>query len=293
MSLTKTALIIGGSGFVGSHLAASLRENYKVYATYHSHQISMRGVTFLPLSLEDKAWTKRLIRWIEPQIIIYCAGHQNKEWVETHPQEAELQHVSGIANVAEACGILQSKVLYLSNPYIFEGKRGNYHESDSALPVVSFGKLKLAGENALRSKSLNWAIIRSSPLYGIGIPFHPSSLDLLRMKLDRGMNVQASQWESHSYAPISGLIEMINLALNSMIKNRTLHYSGLTKVSEYDFTRQFARAFNYQENLIHPKENTIPMKEDFSLNCSYAIEQLKFTPLELAEGFEQLKTRTT
>lgn len=289
MSLTKTVLVIGGSGFVGSHVTARLREQYKVYATYRSHPIAMEGVTFLPMALEDRVWTKKLIRWVEPQVIIYCAGSNDRKWVEAKPDEADLVHASGVSTVAEACGILQSKIIYLSNAYVFDGKRGNYHEADMALPFTPFGKLKLAGENYLKSKSLNWITVRSSPLYGRGLPSHPNVVDLLRMRLDRGLNVELSGRETQSYAPIQGLTELISLLIDSALKNRIIHYCGLTKVSALELARMFARKFEYPESLITSPQEDDGELEDYSLNCSMGVELMKFQPLLLSEGFSKLK----
>src|SRR6478609_4659444 len=101
MSLTKTVLVVGGSGFVGSHVTAKLKEQYKVYATYRSHPIAMKGVTYLPMALEDRVWTKRLIRWVEPHAIVYCAGANDRKWVELKNDEADLVHASGVSTVAE------------------------------------------------------------------------------------------------------------------------------------------------------------------------------------------------
>src|SRR6185437_1284664 len=107
--------------------------------------------------------------------------------------------------------ILQSKVIYLSNSYVFDGRRGNYHETDTALPFTPFGKLKLAGENYLRAKSLNWVTVRSSPLYGRGVPAHPNIIDSLRMRLDRGQAAEFSGRETQSYGPVEGLAELVSL----------------------------------------------------------------------------------
>lgn len=287
MSLTKTVLVIGGSGFVGSHVTAKLREQYRVYATYRSHPITMEGVTYLPMALEDRPWTKKLIRWIEPHVIVYCAGKNDRRWVDANPDEADLVHASGVSTVAEACGILQSKIIYISNSYTFEGKRGNYHETDTALPFTDFGKLKVSGENYLRSKSLNWLVIRSSPVYGRSVPSHPSFLDMLRMKFDRAQPVELSDRETHSYAPVEGLTELVALAVESTLKNKIIHYSGLTKVSAFEFAQQFAKTFGYPENLVSTPQEDEAEIEDYSLNCSHAIELLKITPLLLAEGLKR------
>jgi dTDP-4-dehydrorhamnose reductase len=290
MSLTKTVLVIGGSGFVGSHITARLKETYKVYATYRSHPIRLDGVTYLPMSLEDRLWTKKLIRWVEPQAIVYCAGNNSRRWAEKNPDMADLLHATGVATVAEACGILQSKIIYISNPYVFDGKKGNYHEAETARPYNEFGKLKLSGENYLRSKSLNWVTIRSGPLFGRGVPTHPTFLDSMRMKLDRGQAIELSKNELQSYAPIDGLTQMVQATIESNVKNKILHYCGLNKLSALQFAQQFIKHFSYQENLVSEPKEDKSEKEDYSLNCSHSIDVMKIKPMLLSEGLANLRS---
>lgn len=293
MSQTKTVLVVGGSGFVGTHVVKRLREQFKVFATYRSHPTAMPGVTYLPLAVENRPHAKKIIRLVEPQVIVYCAGSNDAVWAEAHPEEADNVHSSGASILAEASSILQSKFIYLSNSYTFDGKRGNYHENDVALPHHSFGKLKLAGENYVRTKTLNWISIRSSPLIGRGVPIHPSFLDHLRVKLDRGAGFEISDQEIHSFACVDGLADMIAGLADSTQKNRIFHYGGLTKLTHFEFAQLFARAFGFNENLVTRPLSAEPLREkgssDYSLNSTAAIEALKINPLLLEQCFDLLK----
>ena len=301
MGTTKAVLIIGGSGFIGTHLALKLREGYKVFATYHSRPMSIPGVTFLPLNVSNQNWAKRIAYTAQPEVVIYVAGSNNTEFAESRPREAERIHAGGPATVSNASEIFQSKFIYLSNCYVFDGHRGNYRESDTVLPSISLGKAKLSGENYVRGRSLNYLIVRSSPVYGRGNGWRLSFLDHLRMLLDRKQRIEFGGTELHSYAPISGLAELLARLVESGPRNKTFHYGGLTKISAYEFARNFAKRFAYnpelilqsgqiQKNEAGPRktinENTPP---DFSLNCSQVTETLKIKPLLLEEGFDLLK----
>ncbi|MCM2321717.1 MAG: sugar nucleotide-binding protein [Oligoflexia bacterium] len=296
MTKTKAVFIVGGSGFVGTHLALRLRDRYKVFGTYCNHPVRIPGVTLLPMNLGNRNLIKRMVYTIRPEAVIYAAGSNDVDWVEANARESELAHTSGAASISNVAEIFQPKFVYLSNCYTFDGNRGNYHEGDTVLPATALGKAKVGGENFIRGKSLNYVIIRSSPIFGRGNGISRTFLDRLRMKLARGERIEASDSELHSFAPIEGLAEVIDRVLDSGIRNKTLHYGGLTKVTLYEWARLFARRFGYPAELITAKRLTsgtasnyeLPQL-DYSLNSTQSYGMLKIKPLLLEESFDLIE----
>ncbi len=294
---TKSVLIIGGSGFVGTQLALRLRETYKVYATYHHNPVSIPGVTFLPFNIENRTWVKRIVYMSVPDVVIYCAGSNDLRWAEKNQRGAERLHTVGPATVASATDVLQPKFILLSNSFLFDGHRGNYHEGDTVLPESSLGKAKLGGENQIRGKSLNYLIVRSAPLFGRGNGYNLSYFDKLRTSLARKKQVEAATDEIHNFAPISGFLDMMERLIETGIKNKVIHYGGLTKVSNYEFAQTFAQRFGFDPGLVLPMANNAKKLaltgessiQDYSLNSSFMVENLKLKPLLLEEGFDLIE----
>jgi dTDP-4-dehydrorhamnose reductase len=292
---TRAVLIIGGSGFLGTHLALKLRDGYKVFATYVKNRIEIPGVTTLPLNIGNRSWLKRVFQTSRPDIIIYCAGSNVLATQDTpSSREAELVHTAGVASTTSVIDHMHQRLIYISNCYVFDGNRGNYHESDTVLPNSSLGKAKLAGENNVRSKVLNHVIVRASPVFGRGNGMHLSFMDKIRMALDRGQKIELSMDEIHSFASIYGFTDFISRIVDSGLRNKILHYGGLTKVSYYDFGREFAKRFGYNPDLVMPKTNLVAKKKggvveqprDFSLNSSQATQTLKINSFLLEESFD-------
>lgn len=300
MAITKAVMLIGGSGFVGSHLALKLREKYKVIATYYTRPIQIDGVTSIPMDITNENWIKRVAYTFKPEVIIYVAGNNSLEYAEAEENETEKMHTGGPANVLNNSDILQPRFIYLSNCYAFDGHRGNYRESDTIMPSSILGKAKVAGENFIKGKSLNYVIIRSSPAYGRGNGKKLSWFDVLRTKLDRKERVELPGTELHSYVPIYGLTDIVSRLIDSGPRNRILHYGGLTKVTPYELGRALAQKFGYDPNLVILKRAAAKKvggatregeglpDHDFSLNSSQMIEALKIKPLLLEEGFDLL-----
>jgi len=55
-------------------------------------------------------------------------------------------NVIGTANIVKICSKLKIKLVYFSTNYVYEGKKGNYKETDPVLPFNNYAWSKLGGE---------------------------------------------------------------------------------------------------------------------------------------------------
>lgn len=244
----------------------------------------------VPMSVTNHNWVKRVVYAIRPDVIIYAAGSNSVDVAEAEARQAEAVHTAGPATIMNAAEIFQPRVIYLSNPNVFDGQRGNYKETDVVLPFTNLGKSKVGGENTIRSRALNYVVLRSSMLMGRGNGHHISFLDQLRMALDRGEPVKMPTHELHSFAPVNGLVDVVEKLIEGGPKNRILHYGGLTKINTLEFCKWFAKRFGYDEKLVTESQQSIgKTTDDFSLNSSLAVETLKIKPLLLEEGFDLIE----
>ncbi len=283
-----TVLIVGGSGFVGSHLARGLKDRYKVFATYNTHLQKVPGVTYFPMDAFKQDACKRIVYIVRPDVIVYAAGNNDVEWSEANNREADRIHAGGSVTVSSVAEILQPKFIFLSNSYVFDGVRGNYHETDTVLPSTALGKSKLSGENFLRGKSLNYAMVRLSPMFGRGHANRPTWFDQLRISLSVGHEFHADHGELHSYFAVHQLPQLISTIIETGQRNKLFHFGGLTRVTQYEFAQLFAERFGFNPNLIKPK-NDLPKKADYSVNSSNTFSMLKANPLLLEQSFDLLE----
>lgn len=59
-------------------------------------------------------------------------------------------NIIGTANVTKACKQHDIKLIYFSTHYVYPGKKGNYKETDSLLPVNNYAWSKLGGEASVQ-----------------------------------------------------------------------------------------------------------------------------------------------
>ena len=280
---------------IGTHLALALRDAYKVYMTYFRRKVIIPGVTSIPFQVGDRNWGKRLAYNIQPDVVIYAAGSNDVDLVEEDTRIGDAVHTRGAAGVLGVTDIFQPKFILLSNSYVFDGARGNFKEGDTLVPQTLLGKYKVSAENYLKGHSLNHVIIRSAPVFGRGNGQAVSFLDRLRKALAKGQPIQIKSDELHGFAPIDGLVETIVRTVETGIKNRIIHYGGLTKVTHFDLAQSFAMKFGYDPKLISPappgKANRDGKLMDYSINCSQTLDQLKLDPFLLEQGLDLLKKK--
>lgn len=295
MAQAKGIFIVGGSGFLGTHLALRLKDKHRVISTYQSYSIPIPGVLSVPLTFQDDVWLKTLILRFQPDVILYIIGNRDVEWVEGNQKTAERLHATGPGEILKHAEIYQPKLIYVSTCYVFDGQRGNYKETDSISPANALGKFKAGGENFIYTRSHHYNIIRTSPIYGIGHPWRPTLVDTLRVKLSNGERIELQNYELHSFAPVSGIADVVEKLIDQGPKQGIYHYGGLTRLTHYEFGVMFAKAFGFNPGLITPRKKPSErllisenQKLDFSLNSSEIIKSLQVQSYEIGDGLKKI-----
>lgn len=287
----KSILIIGGSGFIGSHLARHLGAEYKVVTTHFRQPLKIPGANDLPLSVAKLDWLKEVLFTVQPDVILYAAGRCDLEWTED-PRNAkalDLVHAGGPAAALSASQMIGSKLIYLSTAHVFDGSRGNYHESDITMPLTALGKAKVSAENSIRSRALNFLVLRSPPLLGRGPATHPTFMDRWAIEWGRGKAVSADDQLRHNYATISEYCQWVRRCIESPIKNRILHFGGLSRTSEYELACTLAARFGIDSKKVVRKPATHTARLDYSLNFTQSVKSLEIQPMLLKQSIDLLE----
>jgi dTDP-4-dehydrorhamnose reductase len=148
-------LVTGASGQIGWELQRSLATLGKITA------LDRAG-----MDLSDPDSIVRAIRESKPEIIVNAAAYTAVDKAES--EAALAMRVNGeapgiMAREAKRIGAL---LVHYSTDYVFDGaKSGPYVEDDRPSPLNSYGRSKLAGEEAIRGSGAPHLIFRSSWVY--------------------------------------------------------------------------------------------------------------------------------
>ncbi len=187
-------------------------------------------------------------------IIVNCAAYTSVDMAESEESLANQINHLAVRKLAEVAHKQNAKIIHISTDYVFSGNTTTpYIESDSTLPINTYGKTKLAGEKIiLKLLPNNAIIIRSSWLYSeYGNNFIKTMLKLGKEK--ESINIVCDQIGSPTYAgDLASAI--INIAIHKDLRGMNFatqiyHYSNLGQCSWYEFAKEIFKISDIKCNV--------------------------------------------
>lgn len=160
-------LITGANGQLGRELVKQL------------HGTDFLATDVVEMDITNQSATFKVVKSYQPDIVIHGAAYTNVDSAESRVDQAYQINAIGTQNIAAACLKYNSKMVYVSTDYIFDGTLGRpYTEFDQPNPLSVYGKSKLAGEMLSKHILNKLFIIRTSWLFGDGNNFVRTMLRL-------------------------------------------------------------------------------------------------------------------
>ncbi len=207
-------LLFGGAGQLGS----------AVRGRAHDLAFEVAAPVAKEVDIREAQQVEFLVHNFKPDVVINCAAFTAIDRAEEEKELCFAINRDGAHNVAAACRKAGARLLHLSTDYVFDGA-GNrpLQEVDTVNPINTYGKSKLAGEEAVRGllgeKAL---IVRTQSLFGVrGNNFLHTLLSLLPLR--DTLKIVCDQYTSPTPAEwlADVLLDLIRLGVGG-----TLHASA-------------------------------------------------------------------
>lgn len=228
-------LIFGQEG----QLARSLAD---VAADRAGLELRFLSSAALDLSEGDEGAIRRAFDAAAPELVVNAAAYTNVDGAEDNEKAAFALNARAPALIAAAVREAGARMIHISTDYIFDGSAAQpYDESAAPSPINTYGRSKLAGEEAVRAALPEHVIIRTAWVYGpFGRNFAKSMLRLARN--GQVISVVDDQWGN----PTSSLdlaTAILHVArIWSHGSNRglgeTFHFAGTEDVSWKGFAEE-------------------------------------------------------
>ena len=222
-------LLTGGSGNLGSEIL-------KIY--------DAKNLQIVAPSSEDLNILSKPIIVNNFDIIIHAAALTNTVEAESNFSKANKLNVLGTMNMLDFAKINNSKFVYISTDYVFDGLGGPYSVGDKINPISNYAKSKAAGEMCSLAYD-NSVILRTS--------FCPSIFPYEKAFDD--------QWTSRDYVDIIAPM-ILNASVNF---NPGIYHIGTERKTVYDLA--------LRRKFVYPiKRSDVKSKVDIPRDTSFRSE---------------------
>ena len=243
----KRMMITGVSGLLGNNLASYFRDKYQIIGLYHSHRVQIEGIHAQRIDLLSKREIKEVLNEFNPEVILHCAALANIEACEKNRRMARALNISATRNVIDCIKKDDIKFVYFSTDAVYDGKRGNYVETDETNPLSYYGLTKYKGELEALKKD-NALIIRTN-FFGWNIQDKLCLAEWIVHELSNKKNIRGFTDVYFSSIYTFDLAKLLDLALEKDL-NGIYHFSSKTSVSKYEFAVRLAILFDLDHYLI-------------------------------------------
>ena len=171
--------------------------------------------------------------------IVNCAAYTAVDKAEENQEFCHLLNADAPGFLAEIIEKRGGWMIQVSTDYVFDGTNHKpYVETDPVCPNSTYGRTKLAGEQAVLNNCKKSMIIRTAWLYStFGNNFVKTMIRLGREKAELG--VIFDQIGTPTYA--RDLAQVIMTAIHKGIVPGIYHFSNEGVISWYDFTKAIHR----------------------------------------------------
>jgi dTDP-4-dehydrorhamnose reductase len=287
---SRRLMVTGASGLLGTKIVELAKNEWTVIPVHRTKSLNSNSIE---LDITGASKVSNLLRNLKPNAVIHTASETNVDKCETEKEQAWKTNVEGTRNIAEACENAGAKLVYISTDYVFDGEKGFYNEDDTPNPVNYYGLTKLEGEKQVIEHCKDYAVLRTSVLYG----WHPwkqnfATWIINKLKQQQEIKVVEDHYNTPTLA--DNLAEMTIEVAEKDLRG-LYHASGRERLSRCEFAKKIARTYNLNSELVKPvKMNQLTAwiakrPRDSSLNTSKIQKQLKTKPLNITQGLNKMK----
>jgi len=170
----KIVWITGANGLIGNYLVQS--------AARFAPGWRVRALTRADFDLLDFATVRHEFNIDRPQLVIHCAAITAVGDAQKNPELARRVNVG----ITELLGELAAEIplVFFSTDLVFDGRKGDYIETDTPNPLHYYGETKLTAEE-ITLKNPRHLVVRTSLNGGISLSGNRAFNEQLRRSLQQ------------------------------------------------------------------------------------------------------------
>jgi dTDP-4-dehydrorhamnose reductase len=247
-------LVTGASGLLGLNLAlqaaSDLSNQHVVFGTVNQHLLTTSAFSVIPVDLLAPGAVECLLAQTRPDWVINCAALAIIDACEADPDRARQMNVELPEKLAQHVARGGARLVHLSTDAVFDGQRGDYHETDQPNPLSVYATTKLQGERAVTVADPT-AIVARVNFFGWSLSGERSLAEFFYYHLKAGQPVLG--FTDVYFCPLF-VADLASLIFRMLEAGLSGCYHAVSRecTDKYTFGLALARRFRLDESLITP-----------------------------------------
>lgn len=284
--MAKRILLVGGDEILGESLMRFFENQSEHELLVVTPDISLESTTNMQFAdIFDRDKLKEICYELAPDVIINTAEFSGIKECELDKKKASDYNLLLTNNLVRIANILDARYIGFSSDLIFDGTEGNYGERAKPSPINYYGRTKHGAENAIRTESIPWVLIRTSCPFGLSRYGKKDLVYEIVENLHNGREITLSEKLIRTPIYAEDLAGVVGEVVDSDVQG-IFNVSGNEELDMYHFACSVAEAFGYDKALVinseEPNElyprhcglNNYKASKNFKMEISSAVSAL-------------------
>ena len=200
------------------------------------------SMPYVQMDITDKASVEKVLTEVNADAVIHCAAWTAVDLAEDEDKKDKVHAVNaeGTKNIAAVCKKLDSKMVYISTDYVFNGQGEEPWQPDCKdyQPLNVYGQSKLDGELAVSETLDKYFIVRIAWVFG------KNGNNFIKTMLKVGKNHDKLRVVNDQIGTPTYTFDLARLLVDMIETDKYGYYHATNEggyVSWYDFTKEIFR----------------------------------------------------
>ncbi len=200
------------------------------------------SMPYVQMDITDKASVEKVLTEVNADAVIHCAAWTAVDLAEDEDKKDKVHAVNaeGTKNIAEVCKKLDSKMVYTSTDYVFNGQGEEPWQPDCKdyQPLNVYGQSKLDGELAVSETLDKYFIVRIAWVFG------KNGNNFIKTMLKVGKNHDKLRVVNDQIGTPTYTFDLAILLVDMIETDKYGYYHATNEggyISWYDFTKEIFR----------------------------------------------------